>query len=112
MTDGVEILSTVRPIDFENAWYECGASSFLDGLALSGAHAILQGLRPGASCAFDVLEVGGGHGVARPARGATRWRVDLTDLNMASLSNRPPSRGRTLSTMSTTGNGRFTNGMT
>jgi hypothetical protein len=95
---GVEILSPLRAIDFENAWYDAANADhfWMDWRFRELTRLFTQcGLSPSAD--LQVLEVGGGHGVARvQVEGLTRWCVDLTDLNMVSLERCAPSRGRTL----------------
>ena len=97
-TDGVEMLSTVRPIDFENAWYEAAtAVHFWMDWRFRELLRLIDEAGLSRSSSIDVLEVGGGHGVARSQlESHSAWRVDLTDLNLVSLSHRPPSPGRTL----------------
>jgi len=95
---GIEMWSPLRVIDFENAWYEAAdADHFWMDWRLKELTRLFEqcGLSPAAD--LRVLEVGGGHGVARAqVEGVTRWHVDLTDLNMVSLERCAPSRGRTL----------------
>ena len=97
-TDGVEMLSTVRPIDFENAWYEAAtAAHFWMAWRFRELLRLIEEAGLSRSSALDVLEVGGGHGVARSQlESQSAWRIDLTDLNLQALSHRPPSPGRTL----------------
>ena len=94
----VEVLSRVRAVDFENEWYDAAtAEHFWMEWRFRALLRFIDACGPARDEALQVLEVGGGHGVARrQIEAATRWTVDLTDLNVDALERGVRARGRTL----------------
>ena len=94
----VEMLSRVRAVDFENEWYDAAtAEHFWMEWRFRELVRFIDACGPDRRRPLRVLEVGGGHGVARrQIESCTEWTVDLTDLNIASLSRGVDARGRTM----------------
>lgn len=95
---GVDVLSSAGGASFEDGLYEIATADHFwlqwrlkAILGLLTAHEILPDRE------LRALDIGGGAGVFRTqAESATRWTVDLADLNPSALLKADPGRGRTL----------------
>jgi 2-polyprenyl-3-methyl-5-hydroxy-6-metoxy-1,4-benzoquinol methylase len=92
----VEIISKVQQFSFVEGWYELTAEShFWFQWRLAALLRQLTRLGIPLTAPFSVLEIGGGTGVLRSQiERSTRWRVDMTDLDMEALKRSKPGRGR------------------
>jgi len=94
----VEVLSTVRPQEFPDEWYDASdASHFWFRWRLAVLRRALADAGARTERPLAALDVGCGSGIlAAQLEGATAWSVDGTDLNMQALERCLPRRGRTL----------------
>lgn len=94
----IELISKVRESAFPDEWYELvDADHFWIRWRFAATRRLIDDLGLPRTEALRVLDVGGGVGLLREQlEEATRWTVDLTDLNRAALEQAPPGRGRTL----------------
>ena len=100
MDSGVRIehLSPVRGTGFPDEWYGmAGGEHFWIRARTAVALATLDALGPCRSEPLKALDIGCGAGQFRDQlEAATRWRIDITDLNLAALEAARPGRGRVL----------------
>ncbi|MFN8095535.1 MAG: methyltransferase domain-containing protein [Vicinamibacteria bacterium] len=94
----IEYLSPVRGTGFPTEWYEmAGSDHFWMRSRTAIALATLDALGPRRSDPLVGLDIGCGAGQLRDElEAATRWRIDITDLNVAALEAARPGRGRVL----------------
>jgi SAM-dependent methyltransferase len=97
-TSDVEIVSALRSVGFPDEWYALSTPDhFWFRWRLAAALGQVRRVGIPTDAPLRVLEVGGGTGVLRTQlEGATRWTVDVTDLNLAALRAAARGRGRTL----------------
>jgi SAM-dependent methyltransferase len=94
----IEFLSPVRPTGFPDEWYEMADQNhFWVRWRTAVALATLDRLGPRREDPILALDIGCGAGQFREQlEAATRWQVDITDLNLAALEAAKPGRGRVL----------------
>ncbi|MCG6928240.1 MAG: class I SAM-dependent methyltransferase [Acidobacteria bacterium] len=94
----IEFISEVRDSAFPDEWYEMGESShFWVHWRFAAARRMVERIGLRRTEPLRVLDVGGGAGVLRgQLEEATRWTVDLTDVNQTALESAKAGRGRTL----------------
>ena len=94
----IEFLSSVSEISFPVEFYEIGDEGhFWMQWRLAVALRLLEASGLALERPLRALDVGGGAGRFRDQiERATRWRVDMTDLNLPALRMARPARGRTL----------------
>lgn len=98
MATRIEYLSPVRETGFPTEWYEmAGGEHFWMRSRTAVALATLDALGPRRSDPVVALDIGSGAGQFRDQlEAATRWRIDITDLNVAALEAARAGRGRVL----------------
>jgi SAM-dependent methyltransferase len=94
----IEHISPVREQAFPGDWYDLADA---EHFWMQWRLAVALGMTDAAGALRDrpltALDVGGGAGGFRQQlETSTRWRVDLTDLNLEALERAPAGRGRTL----------------
>lgn len=94
----IEFLSPVRPTGFPNEWYEMAKEDhFWVRWRTAVALATLDRFGPRREDALLALDIGCGAGQLREQlEAATRWTIDITDLNVTALEAAKPGRGRVL----------------
>lgn len=98
MSNHVEIISQIQEHSFEEAFYEVSSASHFwfqwRFLALLNQ---LKSVGVSINDELSVLDVGGGKGVFREqVESATKWNVDLIDLDYKALCSTEAGRGRTM----------------
>jgi len=94
----IEYLSAVTEAPFASDWYSLSDDAhFWMQWRLNVALRMIQASGLGRDESLHALDIGGGVGRFRAQlERATRWRVDMTDLNLPALRMAAPGRGRTL----------------
>jgi len=92
----VTILSPVLPQEFVSTWYGYNSDRhFWFRWRLEALLAQLRRAEIPIDAPLKVLEIGAGVGVLRDQiESATRWSVDITDLDLGALQRAQPGRGR------------------
>jgi SAM-dependent methyltransferase len=95
---GVEFLSAPRDSEFPDEWYALsGADHFWFRWRLAATLRLAGDLAIPLREPLRCLEIGSGAGILRDQlEAATRWNVDISDLNQAALRRARPGRGRVL----------------
>jgi 2-polyprenyl-3-methyl-5-hydroxy-6-metoxy-1,4-benzoquinol methylase len=94
----IEFISEVQESEFPDEWYDMvDPSHFWIRWRFAAARRMVEHVGLPRTETLRVLDVGGGPGTLRgQLEEATRWTVDLTDVNRAALESAAPGRGRTL----------------
>lgn len=94
----VVVVSTPRPVSFEEAWYRYATEDhFWIRWRARAFLAQVRRLGLPADAPWEVLDIGAGRGILRDQIEAeTAWNVSCADLNLEALENVRPGRGRRL----------------